>query len=71
MGMTDNAIRNPDDPSRDARTGQEAAVRITCAVCEHEVPVSEAVVPEASDYMVYLCGLDCYQRWRQSSDGAS
>jgi hypothetical protein len=57
---------NPGDPSREAATDQETLVRITCAVCEHEVPISEAVVPEATDYLVYLCGLDCYQRWRES-----
>jgi Domain of unknown function (DUF3330) len=38
--------------------------QVRCAVCEHDVPLSEAVVPEASDYMAYFCGLDCYQRWR-------
>ena len=62
---------NPADPSREAANGQETLVRITCAVCEHEVPISEAVVPEATDYVVYLCGLDCYQRWRESGDAAS
>ncbi|HEU4428021.1 MAG TPA: DUF3330 domain-containing protein [Myxococcota bacterium] len=34
---------------------------------EHEVPVSEAVVPEAVDYVVHLCGLECYERWRHQS----
>ena len=43
-------------------------IGIVCSVCEHEVPVSEALVPEATDYVVYLCGLDCYERW---SSGAS
>ena len=36
---------------------------VTCVVCECEVPLSEAVVPEASDYVAYFCGLDCYDRW--------
>ena len=36
---------------------------ISCAVCEHEVPLSEAVVPEAADYMVHFCSLDCYASW--------
>jgi hypothetical protein len=34
---------------------------------EQEVPVSEAVVPEAVDYVVHLCGLECYARWRNQS----
>lgn len=41
---------------------------ISCAVCEHEVPLSEAVVPEAADYMVQFCGLDCYARWRRMAE---
>ena len=40
-----------------------SVVQIVCRVCEREVPISEAVVPEATDYVVHLCGLECYQRW--------
>lgn len=36
---------------------------LSCEVCLREIPVSEAKSEEASDYVVYLCGLDCYQRW--------
>ena len=35
-----------------------------CAVCGIEVPLDEAVVPEATDQLTYLCGLDCYAHWR-------
>jgi hypothetical protein len=38
-----------------------------CMVCEQEVPLSEAVVREASDYMAYFCGLECYERWRKQA----
>jgi len=37
--------------------------RIPCTVCQHEIPSSEALVAEATDYLVYFCGLDCYNRW--------
>lgn len=37
--------------------------QVACEVCLKEVPASEATVPEATDYVVYFCGLDCYQRW--------
>ena len=40
---------------------------IRCAVCGIEVPLDEAVVPEAADQLTYLCGLDCYARWRSSA----
>lgn len=43
--------------------------RVTCITCQREVPLSEAVVPEAVDYMLYFCGLDCYDRWRAQANG--
>ena len=42
---------------------------VPCNVCQHEVPASEALVTEATDYVVYFCGLDCYERWRNQRDG--
>jgi hypothetical protein len=36
-------------------------------VCAIEVPPDEAVVPEVADYLVYVCGLDCYARWRSAA----
>ncbi len=41
--------------------------RVACEICLKEVPVSEATVPEATDYVVYFCGLDCYERWKRQS----
>ena len=38
--------------------------RISGPVCQHEIPLSEAVVPEAADYVAYFCSLDCYAAWR-------
>jgi hypothetical protein len=46
-----------DDPS-------PAAQRVACGVCLKEVPKSEAVSPEASDYVIYFCGLDCFATWK-------
>jgi len=51
--------------------GQLPVLGVTCAVCQHEVPLSEAVVPEATDYLIFLCGLDCYQQWRASGTDGS
>jgi len=48
-------IRNLDNPMPSA---------ISCRLCGHEIPLSEAVVPEAADYVAYFCGLDCYAAWR-------
>jgi hypothetical protein len=40
------------------------AGRVACEVCLKEVPVSEAKVAEATDYVVHFCGLDCYEKWK-------
>lgn len=45
--------------------------RVACETCLKEVPLSEATVPEATDYIAYFCGLDCYEKWKgQSGDTA-
>ena len=41
--------------------------QIQCAVCAIEVPLDEAVVPEVADRLTYLCGFDCYARWRATA----
>jgi hypothetical protein len=41
---------------------------IACEICLKEVPISEATVPEATDYVVHFCGIDCYQKWKQQAD---
>ena len=60
------------DPGRDTPAAEPDQVSrsvypLVVRELEHEVPVSEAVVPEAVDYVVHLCGLDCYERWRHQS----
>lgn len=38
---------------------------VACEVCLKEIPVSESSSCEASDYVAYFCGLDCYEIWRK------
>lgn len=38
--------------------------RVSCEECLKEVPVTEAMIPEAADYFVHFCGLECYEKWR-------
>ena len=37
---------------------------VACEICLKEVPASEATVPEATDYVVHFCGLECYEKWK-------
>ena len=41
---------------------------VSCDICCLEVPISAAKTPESVDYVVYFCGLDCYEKWRQQSE---
>lgn len=40
---------------------------VACDICMNEVPKSEAVIPEASDYVAHFCGLDCYEKWKNQN----
>ena len=44
------------------------AKTVKCEVCLKEVPLSEVHVPEAEDYFVNFCGLDCYDKWVKQAD---
>ena len=46
--------------------GEEDTLK--CEVCLKEVPLSEAHVPEAEDYVVNFCGLECYDKWVKQAD---
>ncbi len=42
--------------------------RVSCAACLKEVPITEAVVPEAIDYFMHFCGLECYEKWQAQKE---
>jgi hypothetical protein len=48
-------------------TNETPATLIACTVCRHDVPQSEALSFEATDYVVHFCGLDCYRAWLTAS----
>ena len=50
--------------STNSNDPKPSASFVTCVACAIEVPPDEAIVPEVEDCLVYLCGLDCYARWR-------
>ncbi len=43
---------------------------LSCEVCLQEIPASVADHAEADDYVANLCGLNCYQQWRQQAEEA-
>ena len=48
-----------------------ASPTVPCSVCQHEIPLSAAISREASDYVEYYCGLECFEQWRKRSDTVS
>lgn len=42
--------------------------RVACYVCLKEVPKSESMSPEATEYVLHFCGLDCYEKWKSTKD---
>jgi uncharacterized protein DUF3330 len=55
----------------DATDAPVTLERISCWQAFLEIPLSEALVPEALDYVVYFCGLDCYELWRNQAEALS
>lgn len=41
---------------------------VECEVCLKEIPVSEARMEEAAEYVHHFCGLECYAKWRAQED---
>lgn len=41
---------------------------VRCSTCMKEIPISEAIVAEATDYFVNFCGLSCYDKWKRQPD---
>lgn len=46
-----------------------AVEKVSCKVCLKEIPKSEAKVAEATDYVLYFCGIECYTKWRTGKPG--
>ena len=44
------------------------AALVACEVCLREVPLSEAMAAECTDYFTYFCGLECYEQWKHRGD---
>jgi hypothetical protein len=39
--------------------------KVECAVCKKLIPPSQAISPEALDYVLYFCGRQCYAEWER------
>lgn len=46
----------------------DGAAALSCRICLDEIPVSEACCPEAVDYVLHYCGIDCYGVWLREAE---
>jgi hypothetical protein len=42
--------------------------KVKCETCLKEIPRSEAKSREADEYVIWFCGLECYEEWRETED---
>ena len=47
------------------------SVHVACTICMKEVPISKAIVPEATEYVAHFCGVECYDKWRRQPGNPS
>jgi hypothetical protein len=40
--------------------------QVSCEICCKEIPRSSATTSEGEDYVLYFCGLHCYDQWRDA-----
>jgi hypothetical protein len=43
-------------------------VTMHCEACRKEIPVSEAVTAEGEEYVLYFCGIECFDLWRKDAE---
>ena len=41
---------------------------VQCEVCLKEVPRGDAQSSEVHEYVLYFCGLECYDQWHEEPD---
>jgi hypothetical protein len=59
----------PNEPDMKSEEGGDGELDnlepvVSCEVCLKEIPRSVAQKRESEDYVLYFCGLDCYEKWK-------
>lgn len=42
-----------------------APKKVSCEVCRKQLPATDGIRHEVSDYVMWFCGMDCYKTWRR------
>ena len=43
---------------------------VKCDVCLTEIPESVAMSSEGDEYTQHYCGIECYDKWRESEESS-
>ncbi len=54
---------NTHAPAENAPFPQPDEQKLTCSVCQKEIPISAAFTPEGMDYVGQFCGIECYEQF--------
>jgi hypothetical protein len=55
-----------------AMSGPDRPVKppmVNCQKCLKEIPPDETKSAERDDYVLYFCGLECYEEWQKQQHG--
>jgi hypothetical protein len=59
-------------PHDDTETPEpRAPEKVSCALCRRQVPAEEALQQEGEDYLLWFCGLECYNSWKRDKDSGA
>lgn len=45
--------------------------QVSCEICLTQIPHTEARSMEGNEYVLYFCGLECYDQWSREGDEES
>jgi len=65
MGRETLFLDEDSPPVQDGQLTVDIATHMSCEECCAMVPGDEAVMEEATDYVLHYCGIDCYDTWHR------
>ena len=44
---------------------------LRCEICTKEIPAEDMHSAEVDNYVVYYCGVECYEKWKEHQDAGT
>lgn len=51
------------------KTPTPPAVHVACSLCQKEIPLGSALMPEGEEYVGYFCGEECLAEYEARQPG--